>query len=437
MVSVNQLNAFLQASVKPVSAFADGTSSGLEKLVLNIVLLDQKISQGEAGDEFGGAVAISGDTAVVGAGNHQVGSHLFQGAACVYVRSGSTWQLQQQLTAPDGATQDYFGRAVAISGDTVVIGSYGSTVDFSDQGAAYVFQRTGTTWELQQKLIDASETQESDRFGNSVAIDGDTILVGEFLDDVGLNSGQGSVLVFTRTGETWSEQSRFTSNDGLAGDRFGQNVALSGDTALIGLPYASIGENFEQGSAYIFVRNGTSWTQQAKLTASDGSMGDNFGMSIALSGDTAIIGASSDDVSDAWNQGSAYLFIRSGSTWSEEAHLFASDGAANDRFGVSVALWGDKALIGAILDVVNDHMTGSAYLFTKELSGWIEQDKLLAVDGAGGDEFGKAVALSNSTAMVGAWRDVVNGDFPEGSVYIHELSVPYSLHLPLVIRSSP
>ncbi len=431
-------NVFLMASAKPVSAFADGYRTSSGSLWTTPIFLDQRISEGEYGDHFGTAVAISGDTAVVGAPEAYVGSHAYQGVAYVFVRNGSNWELQQQLIAPDGLMQDYFGSAVAISGDTVVVGAYRAAInDFYDQGAAYVFQRSGTTWDLQQKLIDPAETQDFDWFGISVAIEGDTILVGEWYDDIGGNSGQGSVHVFTRSGETWSPQTKFSSLDGVAGDRFGYKVALSGDTALVSVPYSAIGENIEQGSAYIFVRDGTTWSQQAKLIASDGAMNDSFGHSVSLFGDTALVGASRDDVGDNGNQGSAYVFKRSGTSWSEQAHLFASDGALNDRFGTSVALNGDMALIGAVLDVTGKSIVGSAYIFTRDQSNWSEQDKLLAADGDGLDYFGNSAALSSATALVGALFDTVDGNPEQGSVYIYEFPLPYALHLPLVMRSTP
>lgn len=431
-------NAFLMASAKPVSAFADGYRASSGSLWTTPIYLDQRISEGRYGDYFGTSIAISGDTVVVGAPEAYVGSHAYQGVAYVFVRNGSNWELQQQLIAPDGLTQDYFGYSVAISGETVVVGAYRAAInDFYDQGAAYVYQRSGTTWELQQKLIDPAETQDFDWFGISVAIEGDTILVGEWYDDIGENNEQGSVLVFTRSGETWSLQTRFSSSDGEIGDRFGQVVALSGDTALVGVMSDAIGSAIEQGSAYIFVREGTTWSQQAKLIASDGVMNDTFGQSVSLFGDTALVGAPRDDVGDNGNQGSAYVFKRSGTSWSEQAHLFASDGALNDRFGTSVALNGDKALIGAVLDVTGKSIVGSAYIFTRDQSNWSEQDKLLAADGNGLDNFGNSAASSSATALVGNWIDTVDGNPEQGSVYIYEFPLPFALHLPMVMRSAP
>jgi hypothetical protein len=427
----------LPGTAKVVSAYSDETLVQAVNPVFTSVYLDKLISEGSFGDHFGTSIAISGDTLVVGAPDATVDSHAYQGSAYVFVRSGSTWELQQQLIAPDGLTQDYFGSSVAISGDTVVVGAYRAAInDFFDQGAAYVYQRSGTTWELQQKLIDPAETQDNDWFGISVAIDGDTILVGEWFDDVGINSGQGSVLAFTRSGEVWSLQTSFSSSDGEAGDRFGERVALSGDTALVGVMSDAIGSAIEQGSAYIFVRDGTTWSQQAKLIASDGAMNDTFGQSVSLFGDTALVGAPRDDNGENGNQGSAYVFTRSGSTWNEQAHLFASDGTENDRFGTSVALNGDKALIGAVLDVTGKSIVGSAYVFTRDQSNWIEQDKLLAADGDSLDNFGNSAALSSATALVGNWIDTVDGNPEQGSVYIYEFPLPFALHLPMVIRNA-
>ena len=271
---------------------------------------------------------------------------------------------QAQLTASDGAASDYFGYSVAVSGDTALIGSYLDDVGANgDQGSAYVFTRSGTTWTQQQKLT-ASDGALGDDFGYSVAVSGDTAVVTAVFHNAGGNSDQGSAYVFTRSGTTWTEQSKLTASDGAANDQFGRSVALSGDTAVVGAHADNVGANSDQGSAYVFTRSGTTWTEQAKLTASDGAASDYFGMSVALSGDTVVVGAWLDNVGANADQGSAYVFTRSGTTWTEQAKLTASDGGAGDSFGVSFSMSGNTAVVGAYSDNVGSNADqGSAYIF--------------------------------------------------------------------------
>jgi len=229
----------------------------------------------------------------------------------------------------------------------------------------------------QQTRLSAADGAAGDWLGYSVSLSGDTALVGAAYDGVGANSGQGSAYVFIRSGSTWTQQSQLTAGDGAAQEMFGSSVALSGDTALVGAVWDTVGANFQQGSAYVFTRSGSTWTQQAKLTAGDGEAEDEFGWSVALSGDTALVGAYGDDVGSNADQGSAYVFTRSGATWTQQAQLTAGDGAVVDWFGAYVALYGDTALVGAYLDDVGANVNqGSAYVFTRSGSVWAQQAKL-------------------------------------------------------------
>ena len=319
---------------------------------------------GSASEYFGNSVALSSDTALVGAGYDNVGANNEQGSAYIFVRSGTTWTQQAQLTASDGAAHDFFGYSVALSGDTALVGANWDDVGANgEQGSAYVFVRSGTMW-IQQALLTASDGAAGDHFGNTVALSGDTALVGASYDDVGANSSQGSAYIFVRSGTTWTQQAQLTASDGAGGDDFGNSVAISGDTALVGAAYDDVVANNNQGSAYVFVRAGTIWTQQAQLTALDGAVDDNFAFSVTLSGDTALVGALYDDVGANNDQGSAYIFMRRGTTWDQQAHLTASDGEANDLFGDSVALSGDTVLMGVGLDDVGANINqGSAYFY--------------------------------------------------------------------------
>ncbi len=376
-------------------------------------------SGGAANDQFGLSVAISGNTAIVGAYQDNVGANGDQGSAYVFVRSGIVWTQQQQLTASDGAVGDLFGYSVVISGDTAIVGANSDGVGANiDQGSAYIFTRSGIVW-TQQAQLTASDGAVGDLFGTSVAISGETAIIGAYTDDVGANGDQGSAYVFVRSGIVWTQQQQLNATGGAANDLFGLSVAISGDTAIVGAPFDDVGANTDQGSAYVFVRSGIVWTQQQQLNASDGAVNDQFGYNVAINGDTAIVGAPFDDVGATGNQGSAYVFVRSGIVWTQQAQLNASDGGANDFFGRSVAISGDTTIVGAYGDNVGaTGNQGSAYVFRVLGTNWTQEAQNVASDGAANDNFGFSVAISGDTAIVGAYIDDVGANGDQGSAYI-------------------
>ncbi len=371
---------------------------------------------GEAGDNFGFSVAIDGDTAVVGAVNDTVGANSEQGSLYVFVRTGINWTQQQMVTASDGARRDNFGVSVAINGDTIVAGAYAADVGPNpDQGSAYVFARSGTTWTQQQKLT-ADDGAADDQFGYSVAISRNTLVVAAPTDDV-VSSDQGSAYVFLRTGSTWSQQQKLTAGDAAANDQFGFSVAISGDTIVAGAMHKVIAAHQDQGSAYVFVRTGTTWSQQQQLIVSNGFTLDQFGVSVAISGDTIVVGAQGVDLTDT-DQGSAYVYLRTGTTWNLQQQLVASDAGKTDRFGVSVAISGDTIVVGAHLADVAFTNQGSVYVFVRSGVGWTERQKLIASDGAADDDFGCAVAINGDTVVIGADFDDVGPNPDQGSAYV-------------------
>ncbi|MEO0998173.1 MAG: FG-GAP repeat protein, partial [Pseudomonadota bacterium] len=319
------------------------------------------------------------------------------------------------LVADDGDANDFFGFSVALDGDTAVIGAQGDDDDGDDSGAAYVFSRTGSGWSRQAKLT-ADDGAAGDQFGGSVALSGETALIGARRDD-GNGDGAGAAYVFTRSGAGWSQQIKLTATDGAAGAEFGYSVALSGDTAIVGAAKDDH-KGDDSGSVYVFTRSGTGWSQEAKLTAADGAEGDVFGISVALCGDTALIGADLDD-DNGENSGAAYVFTRSNGTWRQQTKLTAADGEAVDIFGVRVALSGDTALIAARRDDddVNGVDSGSAYVFVRSGTSWSQQARLTADDGEAGDMFGYNVALSEDTAVVTAAMDDDEAD-NSGAAYV-------------------
>lgn len=378
---------------------------------------------GALGDEFGNCVSLDGDTAIVGSYADDIGANTNQGSAYVFVRSGSTWSQQAKLTASDGAASDLFGSSVSISGNTAIVGAYSDDNGANaDQGSVYVFVRNGSTWTQQAKLV-ASDGAASDLFGYSSSLSADTALIGAYGQDIGGNVDQGAAYVFVRNGTTWTQQAKLVASDGATNDNLAESVALSGDTALVGAYLDDVGANANQGSAYVFVRNGTTWTQQAQLTASDGLANDGFGGSLSVLGDTALIGAYLDDIGTNANQGSVYAFARTGATWSQQAKLTASDGAAEDRFGGrALSLLADKAVIGARLGgSVTNVDAGAAYVFSRNGASWTQQTKFTASDGANNDEFGHWLSASGNTAFITARGDDIGSNTNQGSVYFYAL----------------
>jgi len=292
-----------------------------------------------AGTYFGISVAVSGDTVLAGAS----GSNEFQGAAYVFVRHGTTWTQQAKLTASDGAKGDTFGWSVALDGDTAIVGAFAKT---NSAGAAYVFKRSGNGWIQQAKLMPA-DGAPLDYFGWSVALRRNTAIVGAY----GQNLNTGAAYAYSRTGEAWTLQDKLVAMNGNPDDYFGYSVAVEDKIGVVG----AFGTRGFAGSVYPFQRSGTSWTPQTPLVAGDGIPGDYFGYSVAIRGTTILAGAWGKDGA----RGSAYLFAASAGTWSQVATLSATDGAVGDFYGWSVAVAGDTALIGAY---GNSGFVGAAYV---------------------------------------------------------------------------
>jgi hypothetical protein len=349
-----------------------------------------------AGASGFGAVALSGTTAVVGARGTLGPAGSFQGSAHVFVQNGATWSLQDNLTASDGAAGDTFGDGVAINGDTVVVGAPTKDVNgISHSGAAYVFVRTGSIWVEQQRLLPPTSSVQA-QFGFNVAVEGNTAVVGAPFDGgPGPDFGRGAVYVYVRSGSQWSLQQRLLAPDGTGGDGFGVSVSLNGNTLVAGASVDTVGGRTQQGSAYVFVRSGTTWSFQQQLFAGDGQASDFFGTRVAISGDQALIGAPEHDPAGLSNAGAAYLFLRVGTAWALERKLTANDGRASDRFGQAVALRGITAVIGA---TIRDD--GVAYVFRRESTGFTQRETLTPSDPT--SRFGSSVALDGSIILVGA-----------------------------------
>ncbi len=381
-------------------------------------------SDGAAGDFFAHSVSVSGDNIVVGA----VGDDGQSGSAYVFRWNGSSWvQQHPKLLALDRKAGDQFGYSVSTSGDVAVVAAWydDDDVNGTDSGSAYVFRWNGSSWIEEQKLV-PSPGAPGDLFGTFVSVSGDVILVGAYFDDDN-GSASGSAYVFrydasqSICGERWCEEQKLLPSDGAADDVFGCSVSVSGDVAIAGARLHNH-NGTRCGSAYVFRWNGSSWVEEQELSAFDGAAGDEFGHNVSISGEVAVVGAHADEA----YRGSAYVFRWNGSTWVQEQKLLASDGATNHQFGWSTSVSGDVIVVGALLDDDNGGYSGSAYLFRHDPSQvlcgqeWCEEQKLLASDGAADDVFGHSVSVSGNVAAVGAHKDDDNGG-ESGSGYVFNL----------------
>ncbi len=419
-----------------------------------------KASNTEGQDWFGSAVAVSGDTVVVGApgedssatgvnGNEDSNGRSNSGAAYVFVRDGNgNWSQHSYLKASNVSSGDGFGSSVAVDGDTVVVGAPWQGTTASNSGAVYVFVRDGGGNWSQQAFLKASNAGTNDYFGTAVAVSGDTIVAGapyersnsrEINGDGADNSAisAGAAYVFVRDGTTWSQEAYLKASNSDAWDKFGESVAVDGDTAVVGAAEEdsnATGINgtgddpstdFNSGAVYVFVRNGGTWSQQAYLKASNTDAWDQFGASVAVSGDTVVAGAPGEasrakevngdqEDNSAGFAGAAYVFARSGTTWSQQAYLKASNAEEGDVFGYRVALSGNIVAVQAVEEAsnakgingnqANNSMSeaGAVYVFARWGTMWRQRAYLKASDTKTGGVFGIGLAVSEDTVVAGS-----------------------------------
>jgi hypothetical protein len=348
---------------------------------------------GDQGENFATSTAISGNVAVIRA-PHQSDYYGEQGAADIYSRgTNGNWTWQQELS-------DNYDGPIAIDGNTLVIGAPEQAFgDNHYQGAAYIYVKSGATWTEQAELADLVNGKADDFFGESVAISGDTVLIGASRID----GNAGCVFVYVRSGTTWTRQAKLTVSATPAGSYVGEVVALRGDTALINGPYFS----GDAGSAYIFQRSGTTWTQKKKLTALDGAMGDNFGTTLALSDKAAFVGAVQKQIGVNVDQGRVYIFL--GSDWNTESTIDSPAGTTYGYFGSSIAVDGKRLVIG-------EDGQSSAYVFYSDQGNWSLQSSVM---GAPFSNFGTSASASDGTILIGAISDG-NGSNHGGRAYIFQ-----------------
>lgn len=385
---------------------------------------------GNSNDWFGDSISLSSDgtTALIGAQQDAEPNGEFAGSAYVFTRSTGQWVQQQKLTPDDGDGGDRFGHRVSLSSDgtTALIGAHrDEDPNARASGSAYVFTRSNGQWTQQQKLA-SDDGDTFSLFGSSVSLssDGTTALIGARYD-----SGSGSAYVFSESNGQWTQQQKITpggSDNDDSRDNFGGSVSLSNDgtTAIIGAYNDGDVNGTESGSAYVFVQNNGEWTQQQKISANDGDSGDIFGIDVALSADgtSAVIGAARDEDPNGEAAGSAYAFASQNGQWTQQQKLTTSDGDDWDRFGTRLSLSSDgtTALIDAHTNEdPNGESAGSAYVFTHNGGEWTQQQRLAANDGDSEDKFGLDVSLSNdgTTALIGARKDEDPNGQAAGSAY--------------------
>jgi hypothetical protein len=391
-----------------------------------VLLESQELLASDGGlyARFGGSVAVAGDVVVIGSSRDGHG-----GSAYVFRFDGTDWVEEQKLRASDGAWYDAFGASVTVLGDLVVIGATSNDDNGKDSGSAYVFRFDGTDWVEEQKLV-ASDGATFDYFGRSVAVSGDVVVIGA----EGTDDRTGSAYVYRFDGAGWVEEQKLRASDGAADDNFGSSAAVLGDVAIIGARYDNDSGN-NSGSAYVFRFDGTDWVEEQKLVASDGAADDAFGRSVAVSGDVVVIGSPRAEGTDD-RTGSAYVYRFDGADWIEEQKLVASDGAADDNFGYSAAVLGDLAVIGAERDDDNGYESGSAYVYRFDGTDWVEEQKLLASDGERNDRFGSSVTVSGGVAVIGVPAHDDNGR-DSGSAYVYDLATTMSVNIDIKPDGDP
>ena len=357
-------------------------------------------SDGAENDSFGYSVSIHGDYAVVGA-PYDDDNGGYSGSAYIFYRDGGSWIEQEKLLASNGAFSDYFGCSVAIEEDYVYIGA-----SCHGPGAVYIFERVGTNW-IQQQIVTSSDGEDSDRFGSSLSVYDEYLIVGAPEDENNNLHDSGSAYIFHKDGSNWSQQQKLTASDAAATDWYGGSVAINSNYAFVGATQGNAPDGTSTGSVYVYSRDGNNWSEIQELIPSDGSGGDRFGCSISVFNNSCLIGASAYESYSC----SAYIFILDDLNWTEH-NIFTG----GHHFGCSVCINNDYSIVGA-----NPQFgSGSASLYKKVGIDWTEFSTFVRPDPESGDDFGCSVSIEGDYAIIGAKGDDDNGN-NSGSVYIYNL----------------
>jgi hypothetical protein len=357
--------------------------------------------------DFGIPVDIDGNTAAIRGGGFRFGVFP-NGTVCLYAREGTTWSLEQCVTDTDEVpnSDDGYGVAIALSGDTLVVGASADTTNGIIAGAAYVYVRNGHTWSLQQKLFPTDPSPFA-QFGIAVDIAGDTLVVGAHGDD---DSGfqTGAAYIFRRTGTTWTQEQKIKANDEQAESAFGASISLNGQTIAVGAPSESSPNASFSGAVYAFVNNGAGWQQQAKIKPNNTMPNQQFGSTVSISGDTIvatapgeIIGAPSVEAQNVRSKGAVYILDRTGTSWTHQKRFFERDTNRTGGFAVRAAIDGDTIIVGDPTFDTLAQFTGAVYVFERSGNGWSLKHTLTANDGQFLQAMGFAIAISGDTVIAG------------------------------------
>ena len=346
---------------------------------------------------------INGDSVIVGSPG--------QNYAKVFARDGKNWEEQETLIPQfDGNV----GWSVSISGDIAVIGAPNANAGADKSGTAFVFVRSGRTWQQRAKLV-GDNPEAADNFGDSVSVDRNTVIIGVPRDD---DAGRdaGSAYVFFRDGVTWKKQAKLIPADLGGSDAFGEAVFVHGNTAIVGASGHTHGGKRFTGAAYVFVRNGNRWVQNAKLTVEDGGKADRFGTSIGFIGKTIVVGAPFYDSENAKDVGAAYIFVPDGNGWKLQAKLRPKDSGKGHNFGAGVATTGNIVIIGAPGYDRPERGSGAAYSFVREDEVWTQTARVTPEHGARDLNFGYAVSMSENTVAISSHSKpfLVHDGWPNG-----------------------
>ncbi len=368
---------------------------------------------------FGSVVDISSNKAIVGAnleGKDQSVLYIFQ-------KENNLWKQATELSLENSNFFDQSSISAAIDNSTAIVGlPWNDTNGKTAQGIVYVFEEKGS-WQQVARLI-PDDGQAEDLFGSSVAISGNTIIVGAQRSKTDSGIAKGAAYVFTKEGNNWQQTAKLQASAGKAFDGFGNAVAIDGDIALVAAKSNEVNGEPARGSVYVYKKQGSNWALANTLIAQDGKSGDKFGSAVAIDGETIVVGAESYTYGNQVSQGAAYVFKAQDnwlgtSEWEQVAKLIAKDGEGGDHFGSSVDINGNKIVVGAYLDNIdsNGYFQGSTYIFEERLGVWEQLTKLAVENGTKGDNFGNSVAISGEDIIVGAPSSDINGNIDQGMAY--------------------
>ncbi len=392
MLNINKITIAFIAIFFPIFIFAQPFEQETKILA----------SDGDADDMFGNSLSISGNIGVIGTPqDDDVVSN--GGAVYIYERSGDLWHVKAKLTIAESEEADMLGESVDVEGDYIVAGAYQATGvgDATNRGAAYIFKKNGDNWDLQQKIF-ANDGELADNFGESVVISGDYIVVGAPNEDF----GTGAIYIFHRSGETWTQVAKLIENDGNINDSFGRSVDISGNYIVSGA-WQNNAPDSNTGAAYVFYNNAGTWEFNTKLIADDAQIDDALGYSVAISGNYIVAGSHAKNGS----KGAAYVFYNDAGTWGQQAKLIASNGVGEDYFGKNVSISEDYIMVGAQRHDNAKSDEGAAYLFVRSGTTWSQNKQFSASDESDTGIFGYCTAIDGDYAFVSTIQD-------NGAVYV-------------------